>query len=373
MNNSPTYHGNLAGNFQSKMLTSHWTVATQAWDEGRYLDSFYAVLDYINPALRKEYGNALQNKFSIPHGSVSVDITLHDHLVEIYTPFVDITGAIRVPLLRKVAELNFYPLELASILMKENQLYFTYNTTLDTCEPLKIYYVLKEICRTADRYDDDFREKFKTKNLVEPKVEFYPPQDISKAWDALTKIAAETLAYANYFDGKRWYGFTVDTLIIGLKRITFSAQPQGYLKNEIDRVLAEMVNENLTVADRIQYGRALLNNIVQGGIHSFAKNLYEVETFVPDKWSTSLETIQKNTADSLARVKQAQVDQNYIGACIQSLYFIYDLFYYNYVPGNVETIFNDALANAAGKDWKDAAGIITSSMQDIVNVKISQN
>src|SRR5690349_1966492 len=110
MNTTPKFHRTLWGHLQSNMDVSFWNVSTDAWKQGRYLDSFFALLDYINPSLRKTFGNSAQNEFLIPHGSVIVKISIQGDAIEVNSDFVDITNALRIPLLRKVAELNFYPL-----------------------------------------------------------------------------------------------------------------------------------------------------------------------------------------------------------------------------------------------------------------------
>ena len=373
MNNAPTHHKNLWGDLNGKIAVSYWQVATQAWQDGRYLDSFYGMLDYINPDLRKTYGNISQTSFSVPHGSVIVNISLKDDHVEFDSPFVDTTGALRIPLLRKVAELNFYPMELATIRMKEDKLHFQYKATLDTSEPYKTYMVLKEICRNADRYDDDFREKFKTKNIVEPKVKHVSAADAAKVWANVNDIVTETLALANYFDNKRWFGFTFDILTIAVKRLDLAAQPQGFLKNEIERVIGEMKRQDINLVDKNGYGRTFLNNIIKMGPEAFAQNLYEAQTFVPDKWMTGLETIQTNMKTSLESVNRAIKDQNPIGASMEALYFIYDLFYLNYIHKDVENTLMNGLTQASGKTWSESAAILQETMQAVVDGRLITN
>src|SRR5690349_13621629 len=140
MNNAPTFHPTLWGHLQSNMDSSYWAVATDAWKQGRYLDSVFAVLDYINPSLRKTFGNAAQNEFNVPHGSVVVKVSIKGDSIEVDSAFVNIKDALRVPLLRRVAELNFYPLGLSQIKLSGDNLNFHFKCTLDTCEPFKIYY-----------------------------------------------------------------------------------------------------------------------------------------------------------------------------------------------------------------------------------------
>jgi hypothetical protein len=365
MNSTPKFHQSLWGQLHSNMDTAYWSVATDAWKQSRYLDSFFAVLDYINPMLRKTFGNASQNEFVVPHGSIIVKIAIKNDSVEVDSDFVNITGALRVPLLRKVAELNFYPLGLSQIRLNGDNLNFHYNCTLDTCEPFKIYYVLKEICKTADQYDDDFREKFKTKNLVEPKVVTCTEQEVQQAFTVLQDIITDTLNFANYFDSQRWYNQTFDVLNIGLKRIEYAIKPQGFLKNEIERVLGEMGNQNANVMDRNKYARTLLSQFQQLPKEQLAKSLYKSEVFVPEKWNLNLEGVQKNVGAYADNAQKYLNENNHIMAVLECYFAFYNLFYSNYVGKRISDEINAGLAEASGKPWDQASPILVKSLQNV--------
>jgi hypothetical protein len=367
MNTTPIFHRTLWGNLQSRMDSSYWPTATDAWKQGRYLDSFFAVLDYINPTLRKTRGNTSQSEFIIPHGSVVVNLTIKNDSLFVHTPFVSTAGALRVPLLRRVAELNFYPLGLSQIKLEGENLNFHYQCTLDTCEPFKIYYVLKEICKTADQYDDDFREKFKTKNLVEPKVTPCTPQEAEQAWKTLQEIVSDTLNFANYFDSQRWYNQTFDILNIGLKRIDFAVQAQGFLKNEIERVNAEMANQNTNVMDRNKYARTLLGQFQQLTKEKLAESLYKTEVFVPEKWNLNLESTQKNLEAFANNARKYLNEQNYIMAVMECTYAFYNLYYSNYVEKRISDEINAGLEAASGKSWQEAAPALVIAMNNVMS------
>src|SRR3954463_9141760 len=100
MTTTPKFYVNLWGDLQGNLNTAAWGASMDAWNARNYQDSFFKLLDYINPSLRSKYGNAAQTTFEVPHGSVLVSIVLKNNNIEITCPFVDITEAVRVPLLR---------------------------------------------------------------------------------------------------------------------------------------------------------------------------------------------------------------------------------------------------------------------------------
>lgn len=373
MNSTPKFYKNLWGDLQGNLNSATWTLVTEAWREKKYLTAFHTLLDYVNPAIRTTHGNATQTEFNIPHGSVIVNITLKDDIVEIVCPMVDIASATRIPLLRKAAELNFYPLSLAQMRLTSNQLSFYYTTTLDTCEPFKTYYVLKEICQTADRYDDEFCEKFKAKNLVEPKVTYLSAEQTDVAWSQVNEIINETFAFTAYFDSQRWFGSSLDFYTIALKRIDLCVHVQGFLKNELERTIGDLANGSLNVTERNQIGRKFLLQMQQMGKEAFAKNLYIAETFIPEKWRTNGEQVKNTIQEALKQTQKYHNEKSYIASCIESLYCIYDLFYKNNMDNSVNDILVMALNNAAGKSWEESSGILLNGLQSIANTQFTIN
>jgi len=368
MNNSPQFYKNIWGDLQGNMNSNVWPAVTAAWQDKRYLESFYYLLDYVNPLVRAMFANTEQTEFNVPHGSVLVHISIKDQMIEINCPLVDITDATRIPLLRKVAELNFHPLTVSQIKLSGNQLVFHFKCAVDTAEPYKMYYIMKEICQTADRYDDEFREKFKAKNILEPKIVQLSEEQKEQAWRQTNEIINENAQYLAYFDSQRWYGSSVDFLVIALKRIDLCTQIKGYLRTELDRVLAELTNNNVTAAERIQLGKNFLHHIQEAGKDSFVKNIYQAEVFIPEKWRTSAEQAKTNTEATLNQVQKYHNDKNYIGAAIEALYSIYDLFYKNNMDNIVNAILFDALANAAGKSWEETSGILLNGLRSISTI-----
>ncbi len=365
MNNTPKFFPNLWGDLQGNLDTAKWTAVTTAWNEKKYLDSFYNLLDYINPNLRKKYGDASQTSFSVPHGSVVVNITLANDSVNIHCPMVDIAEANRIPLLRKAAEINFYPMVLAQMKLHTNQLSFYYSSTLNTCEPFKTYYALKEICITADRYDDEFKEKFKAKSLVEPKVHYPTTDEIDKAWENTNAIITETFEFIVYFDSQRWFGSSLDYLVMALKRIDLCVQIQGFLKSELERVNGELSNGKININDRTATGKKFLLQIQQAGKESFVKNLYHSETFIPVKWRTSNEQIKSSIQNAYNQVLKFHNEKSYIASVIEAHYCMYDLFYKNNMDHAINNILLGSLTNAAEKPWMEASAILLGGLQTI--------
>ena len=145
-------------------------------------------------------------------------------------PFLEFSDTHKIPLLRKIAEVNFSPLNLAQIKSKNNQLYFKYETPLHLCEPYKIYYVLEEICHNADNMDDELLDLFDVTLLHQPIIKRYDEEVLEKSWGKFQAILEEAFNYIQYFEEKRMEYFNWDIINITLKKIEYILAPNGKLR-----------------------------------------------------------------------------------------------------------------------------------------------
>lgn len=68
---------------QSKVNPEAYDQSIDCYNEGRYLESFYRLLDHLNPEFRTKYGNDDGTEFRIPHGSILVHIAIRDEMLSI--------------------------------------------------------------------------------------------------------------------------------------------------------------------------------------------------------------------------------------------------------------------------------------------------
>jgi hypothetical protein len=252
-------------------------------------------------------------------------------------------------------------LVLAQIKLKENKLEFQFSSAMPLADPFKIYEVLREICRNADWYDDEFREKYKAKNLVEPKVTYLPDAETEKAWQQTNSIINETLSIVQYFESQRWYGYASDYLIIGLKRIDLLLQTQGTLKNELETA----IENTHSASGGLDKGKDFFSKIKKGGKEALAKSLYQAVVFIPEKWRTNLHHIQQQMEDTFSNAEYHHKNLNYMASCDAMHFYIYDLFYKNNLDAHVNETLLQGLAEASGKTWKDASTILLNTLKKL--------
>lgn len=366
MNVIPSFDKTLLGSTQSKVNTSHWDTVLDHWEKKQYRDCVLAVFDYVDPAIAQKYSNADKTQFSVPHGSIVVNVTVDQSHFSVNAPFLAMPEGAKVPLMRQVAQINFSPLNLASISLRDNHLEFEYSCPLDTCEPYKVYDVLREICLYGDTYDDEFISKFGASRLREPVITRYSQQQLDQVWNKIQQYISEANQYVEYFEGKRLPGFSWDIISVTLRKIEYYASPQGYLRTEIERAINEMGSE-ASLHEKVSKGREFLNKLAAMDRSRFDEEMYMVETFIPYKWKSNLDNIKQNFQYAFDTSAKEISNNDHIGASLTILFAFYNLHYNNNVQDDVAVVVENAMSSAAGKTWQEGSGILRKALENIMN------
>ncbi|WP_130734938.1 hypothetical protein [Flavobacterium sp. J27] len=366
MTNSLSYDKTLMTSLETKIKVEKWKESLDAYKADQYKDSFLTLLDYIDSDIRKQYGNATETSFKIPHGSIIVEIEISETLLKIKAPFLKVGNTHKIPVFRRIAELNFSPLNLAQIRFNNNELDFYYEAPLDLCEPYKIYYVLEEICHKADNYDDEFKASFDVTSLYEPKVTPYNATDLEIIWNKFNGFIAEAYEYFEYFDKERLSFFNWDVINITLKKIDYCMSPQGKLRTDIEREISNLGSQD-NINIRIQKGKQFLQTLQAIPKDELLENFYVAETFIPIKSRSEIEHLKKNLEHTLKIANDEIVKADFIGATFTLLLSFYDMLYYNMVPKEVAQKTQATLEQASKQPWKEASSILFKGMTAIMN------
>jgi len=340
------------------------------WEEKNYRDVVLGVIDYADPSLSGKYGNASRTEFTIPHGSIIVNVKVTDTHFHVEAPFLYLPEGPKVPIMRQIAQLNFSPLNLAQVVKKEDQLVFRYSCPLELCEPYKVYDVLREICIYSDTYDDEFITKFGAKRIREPQIRPYPKETLDKAWQKFQDYLREANEYITYFDSKRMYSFNWDIVSLTLRKIEYYACPQGYLRTEIERTVTELGSDK-PFNDRVARGKEFLQKLSAMDRSRFDADMYVAETFIPYKWRSVLENIKQNFQHANETSAKEISNGDHIGATLTILFAFYNLFFSNNVQDDVAAVIENAMKDASGKPWPEASLILRQALDKVMSGDLS--
>ncbi|MDR1181240.1 MAG: hypothetical protein LBL13_04625 [Bacteroidales bacterium] len=366
MNKALTFNLSTIASTASKMNDAAFDESEKAFEEKQYKQSFYSLLDYINGSFRTKYGNADGTEFTIPHGSVILNLKLENDTLKITAPFLSLPEKNRVPLLRQIAGLNFNNMDLAAIVLKNSQLFFEYSCPLSLVNPYKIYYVLREICSTGDKYDDEFVTKFGAQRIYEPEVTPYNPKTVDTIYDVIQLSCQEGLDALKEFESSRKYGFAWNIIDTVLMKILYYAHPQGQLMNDLNKAVWNMDREDIPLPEVVVQGKQMLERLQSMTKEALAEDLYYVETFVPDKYRSGLANIQANFEKPFENVCKAIENNDFLYCYLVIIFQFYKMYFYNLVQDDINAVVVDALQRSSAQPIEEAAKILYETMNNIM-------
>lgn len=367
MKKTLTYLEPVIASTASRLNPAKFDHSIELFDEGKYLESFYALLDYIDSDLRKKHGNAAGTEFHVPHGSIIVDLRIEGDRLFIEAPFLSLPEKGRIPLLRQVAGLNINVLDLAVLRLKDNKLSFSYDCPLDMAQPAKIYNTLYDICTTGDRYDDEFATKFGAIRIYEPEVKPYSPELIERIYNGIQLCCRECLEGLKDYETERRTGYMWNLLSATLYKIFYFANPQGQLLNELDAAIRQLDRNDIPQSEVLVRGREFIQKLQATPCEKLAEDLYFVETFVSDRRRSNLKNIQDNFEESFDNADGAYDAGNAMACCVIVVQKFYEMYYYNNVQDDVNAVVVKALKESGDKPWDEAAPILHDAMDNIMD------
>ncbi|NDV67642.1 YbjN domain-containing protein [Dysgonomonas sp. 25] len=371
MKQTLTFNPSIIGSTASKLNVDAWDIASDAYDKKEYLKSFHALLDYINPDIRVKYGNANDSEYSIPHGSVIVNIKVDTDTLKISAPFLKIPETNRVPLLRQTASLNFRNIDLAQIELKDGQLQFEYSCPMALADPYKMYYVFREICYTGDKYDDEFATKFGAERIYEPKITPYNAATVDTVYNTIQSSCKECMEGLKYYENERKYGYAWNVVACTILKILYYAHPQGQLLNDLNKTVYELDREDIPLSEVVNIGKREVERLQGMTKEQLAEDLYFVEMFVSPKRRSSLKNIQDNFENTYKKVTNYIEQEDYMAVAVMVTYSFYNMYFYNNVQDDVNNLVVNAMTESSAKPWHEAAPILYKAMDKIMNGNLS--
>ncbi|MFH6602342.1 hypothetical protein ACEZ3G_02555 [Maribacter algicola] len=368
MSKSNTYYPPIHPKKASTRQDEKWDEAVGLFNSQQFEKVVPTLLDYIDPNLKNKKNG---DTYEIPHGSVVISITQTADELWVKCPFLNIANAKKVPLMRRLAELRMNPLNLTNVVLEDDLVYFKFSCPITLCEPYKIYGILREICYYADSLDDEFIEKFGAEHLQEPKTISIPTDLKQQAYSNCQQIMEYGLNRFDQYMEKRhgnnaWY-----TLNITLKKIEFHAEPQGYVRTLLEKAVDGLYDVRTPFHDRLLNGRTALEKLRALTVDKFMADLYQIETFIPYKYSGKKENIRENWQESYEEAQDMIANSRFEDATNLLLSCFYSLFYYNLVNEEIGKPITDALSQAYGFEFSQSAPMLLEGMQAIMEDEIT--
>lgn len=373
MKQTLTYYTSIIGSTASKLNVEAWDMCSDAYEKKEYLKSFHTLLDYIDPEIRHKYGNTSGTEYSIPHGSMILNIKIDSETLNISAPFLKLPGTNRIPLLRQTAALNFRAVDLTQINLKDGQLQFEYSCPIALADPYKIYYIFKEICYTGDKYDDEFSTKFGAERIYEPKITPYDEKIIDNVYNVIQSSCKECLEGLKDYENDRKYGYAWNLVACTILKVLYYAHPQGQLLNDLNKTVRELDREDIPLSEVVNIGKKEIERLQKMSKEELSKDLYFVKIFISTKRRSSLKNIQENFNSTYQKVNNYMEQEDYMAVAVMICYSFYNMYFYNDVQDDINQIVTDAMNRSSAKPWEVAAPILHKAMDQIMKGELASS
>lgn len=355
----------------------YWDEAVYAFDSKEYTDSLTATINYINQNVLD--GLTIydgMDEITYPHGSTNVRFKLQDSIFSISSSFLKVPEKHKVPLLRKVAELNFTPLTLAQIVYTKEEggiLSFSYSMHIELAQPNKVFELIKEICIFADDFDDEFIKKYGASFYHEPFITPLSEEEQTIAWEQFSTYLHDALVYITYYEEKRWPEYIWATIINTLFSIVDHAYINGFLRTSVEDKIWQIKEDPDTDLERkISIGKEFLKKLQKIPKDEIMADIFISKRFI----STKLRTTTKSTIDFLeSEQKKITADienNNYINAFYSLKSLFLNLMYSYNLEAKHWQVITDSLVSSSKTSWENGTNILKETFDRFISGTIDQ-
>src|SRR5579875_3157394 len=233
------YFGRYSDNNKTVAKVERWNDAETLFKEKKYFESLDAFFDYLRD---DEQQNVIHEKesiggrFELYQGSKIIKGNYNEErlMAEVYLATMPQPS---VPVMRRLLEMNFN-LYYSRYALNDDKVSMMFDSHLETANPSKLYYGLKELATKADKQDDLLVHDF-TSLLPVQTDHIIPIPETEKEIKLryFKKWIRETLDIINSIDADKFSGGIAYLLLSLAYRIDYLIVPEGKLLYELEKVV----------------------------------------------------------------------------------------------------------------------------------------
>ncbi|GIX42024.1 MAG: hypothetical protein KatS3mg129_1757 [Leptospiraceae bacterium] len=339
-------------------------------DKKRNDDYFLYFLHYVNSKF--DYKNKeIPFRKTFINGASYIDIYFDKEKYIFYSPFIKIKeNTFKIPLYRKIAEINFNQLILPQIYLKENDLYFYYEDKFINNDPYKLFSILDEICYYNQFYLEYFIEKFQADYLKEPSIEYFDNSILDKFYNQYMDILNEFFIYYSILREMKYYNNIKNILITTLIKINYTLNVQGTIRILINDYINELYKDCNSVETQIEEILPKIEELRKISKEKFKKYCYKLEYFVFPNKRADIYLAQDFFKDAYNTIKEWMSKGYYMDITTYSTSILYDFLDLYDVKDFIKKYIEDTLKKIAKKKWEECAKEILILFDNIMNNKI---
>lgn len=369
----PKYVRPIAKIDDPESIVDYWDTSVDAFDEKDYKKSVINVINYINPNLIDEDNTEGDIKIVQMQGSAEIHLKITDTTFCIRAPFLRIGDKTnRVALLRRVAEVNFTPLRLEQIHLKDNELHFEYEMSIELVQPNKVYDIIRNVALFADKYDDEFVENYQAEFIHKPNYTELSQEEKDKVWQQISDVFEDYKNYTELFKEKRWEDFIWDILVISFLKISNMPYVHGKLRSDLISIISLMTDYDLDFKYRVDKGVNFMKKLLDKSRDEIMKNVYHADQLISLRWRSSEQIITDRLNNSLKSVQDDEKNERYFNVSYFLQYLFLRLIYDYNLEDSYKKVIYDVLENVSGLEPQDAAPKLIEVYYKMYNAEINK-
>jgi hypothetical protein len=235
----PIQFGRYSDNNKPVAKVEKWNEAETLFKEKKYEGSILAFFDYLrdededNVRVQKE---GAQHKFLFNQGSKIVRGYFDNDKLEAEIVIAQMPQP-SVPVMRRLLEMNFN-LYYSRYALHEGKIYMFFDSDIETANPSKLYYGLKELATKADKQDDLLVQDFTTLLPIDTEhIVTIPDEEKAVKLRFFKQWIDETINLVSSIDNDKYSGGIAYLLLALAYRIDYMIVPEGKLQSELEKVV----------------------------------------------------------------------------------------------------------------------------------------
>jgi hypothetical protein len=231
--------GRYSDNNKPVAKVEKWNDAESLFKEKKYSESILAFFDYLkdekedNVRIAKE---ADKTGFLFYQGSKIIRGFYNDEELQAEVVLAEMPQP-SVPVMRRLLEMNFN-LYYSRYALFQGKIYMFFDSDIETANPSKLYYGLKELSTKADKQDDLLVQDFTTLLPVDmDHIVQVPDEEKEVKLRFFKKWIEETIVLVGTMDSDKYSGGIAYLLLALAYRIDFFIVPTGKLQVELEKVV----------------------------------------------------------------------------------------------------------------------------------------
>lgn len=248
--------GRYSDNNKSVQKVEKWNEADALFKEKKFHDSIQAFFDYLKDDQLENVvleTSEKSGKFYFFQGSKVIHGFYNEEFLEAKVELA-IMPQPSVPVMRRLLEMNFN-LYYSRYSLQDDKLVMMFDSDIETANPSKLYYGLKEMATKADKQDDLLIQEFTALlSTGTDHIEEIPDEEKEIKYRHFQKWIKDALDLVENVDADKFSGGVAYLLLALAYRIDYLVAPQGKLLSEIEKIVEAYFKKRRSPGNRKKPG-----------------------------------------------------------------------------------------------------------------------